>query len=262
MGLRRRITIGFFSLVALLLFAVAISIAELGRLREDAREIVEAGDKGSDLAAMMMSGLQKQNSAILRMVATEHIQPDSEYNEGKNEFDNAYAEALEVMIHGTDLDAVTNAEEEYRSIVESYLSPAPAPIINDTTGNLEAFRPDAKRFLEEYLPAYYALDNAVKRYMASPQSSIAQRTAMVEDNAYRTITPSILTLLVAVLVVLMFHFFIDFFYIKPILRINKSLDQYLATRVPFNPNVEGNNEISTLKDSIEKLIELNKSKNA
>jgi hypothetical protein len=98
--------------------------------------------------------------------------------------------------------------------------------------------------------------------MASPQSSIAQRTAMVEDNAYRTITPSILTLLVAVLVVLMFHFFIDFFYIKPILRINKSLDQYLATRVPFNPNVEGNNEITTLKDSIEKLIELNKSKNA
>ena len=82
MGLRRRITIGFFSLVALLLFAVAISIAELGRLREDAREIVEAGDKGSDLAAMMMSGLQKQNSAILRMVATEHLQPDSEYNEG------------------------------------------------------------------------------------------------------------------------------------------------------------------------------------
>ena len=42
---------------------------------------------------------------------------------------------------------------------------------------------------------------------------------------------------------------------------NKSLDQYLATRVPFNPNVEGNNEITTLKDSIEKLIDLNKSKN-
>ncbi|MBR7103064.1 MAG: hypothetical protein IKC92_05685, partial [Tidjanibacter sp.] len=79
MGLRKRISIGFMSLVALLFFAVAISVAELGRLRSDAREIVDAGKRGNDLAAMMMSGLQKQNSAILRMVATEHITPDSEY---------------------------------------------------------------------------------------------------------------------------------------------------------------------------------------
>ncbi|MBR4064165.1 MAG: hypothetical protein IKK02_02765 [Tidjanibacter sp.] len=262
MGLRKRISIGFMSLVALLFFAVAISVAELGRLRSDAREIVDAGKRGNDLAAMMMSGLQKQNSAILRMVATEHITPDSEYDEGKKEFENAYAEAMEVMIHGTDLDAVTTAEENYRSVVESYLSPAPAPITNDSTGMLEPFRPDAKKFLEEYLPVYYSLDEAVKRYMASPQSSIARRTAMVEDNAYRTITPSIITLLVAILVVLMFHFFIDIYYIKPVLRINKSLEQYLATRVPFAPKVDGENEISGLRDNIEKLIELQKSKKA
>ena len=58
------------SLVALLFFAVAISVAELGRLRSDAREIVDAGKRGNDLAAMMMSGLQKQNSAILPTAST------------------------------------------------------------------------------------------------------------------------------------------------------------------------------------------------
>lgn len=262
MGLRKRISIGFMSLVALLFFAVAISVAELDRVRDDAREIVEAGDLGSNLAAMMMSGLQKQNSAILRMVATENIQPDKEYSEGKEEFETAYAEAMEVMIHGTDLDAITAAEEQYLLVVESYLSPAPGAIANDSTGMIEPIRPDAKKFLEEYLPAYYAIDEAVKRYMASPQSSIAHRTAMVEDNAYRTITPSIITLLVAILVVLMFHFFIDIYHIKPVLRINKSLEQYIASRVPFNPQVEGNNELSALKSNIEKLIELQKSKKA
>ncbi len=248
------------SLVVLLFFAVAISVAELGRLRNDTQELLDVGTRGNALSAMMMSGIQKQNSAILRMVATESLVPDKEYDEGKEEFDKAFAEAEEVLIHTNDMDAIMSAEQHFRQVVEAYLTPEPQPLLNDSTGTLAAIRPDAHLFFESYLPAYYSLDEAVKRYMASPQSSIARRTAMVEDNAYRTITPSILTLLVAILVVLMLYFFVDIYYIKPVLKINRGLEQFLASRVPFNPQIEGNNEITALRDKIERLTELQKNK--
>ena len=104
------------------------------------------------------------------------------------------------------------------------------------------------------MEAYYALDSAIKSYITSPKSSVALRMSRLESNIYKTITPSVLTLLVAVLILLLFYFFIDTYYTKPVRKISRSLDNFLKNRVPYQVKIEEKSELSSLNDNIIEII--------
>ena len=55
-------------------------------------------------------------------------------------------------------------------------------------------------------------------------------------------------------VVLMLYFFLKRLYIKPILRINRNVDDYITYKVPFDDSMECHDEIKELRDNISTLI--------
>ena len=72
--------------------------------------------------------------------------------------------------------------------------------------------------------------------------------------------PGILTLVVALAILVMFLFFIDTYYTRPVVKIEKGLQNYLKHNVPFKVTVEGRDEVTKLKEYIETLIAALKSK--
>ena len=75
--MRKKISIGFISLALVLLLAGAVSVYELQRLRNQSEEIVSLNLRNTELADRMMTALQSQNSAILRMILSEATTPDA-----------------------------------------------------------------------------------------------------------------------------------------------------------------------------------------
>ena len=69
-----------------------------------------------------------------------------------------------------------------------------------------------------------------------------------------------ITLLIGILIVVVFFYFINLYYISPVLKITDALKNYLNSKIPFKVNVEGRDEMFRLKESIEKLIDQQKSK--
>ena len=61
-------------------------------------------------------------------------------------------------------------------------------------------------------------------------------------------------------VIFLMFFFINVFYINPIIDISKALKNYLAMRVPFDIDVAAKDEVFMLKEYIEQLILRIKSK--
>lgn len=82
----------------------------------------------------------------------------------------------------------------------------------------------------------------------------------LEDNAYRATMPGFIALLIGILIVVVFFYFINLYYISPVLKITDALKNYLNSKIPFKVNVEGRDEMFRLKESIEKLIDQQKSK--
>ncbi len=246
--MRRKISIGFISLALVLLLAGAISMYELQRLRTQSEEILALNMRNTELADRMFTALQTQNSSILRMIFSDATTPDAGYELGRTAFADALAAASVTEEDMDDLEAVRAADREYREVIAARLA-----------GETTETEADIDWFLSTYLQAYYQLDDTLKDYLTSPASSIPARAQMLEKSVYKTITPSILTLLVAIIIVLMFYFFVDSYYVRPLIRIHRSLENYLAHGIPFAPKFESNDdEMQGLKEMIDELVERKK----
>lgn len=239
--IRRKISVGFLALSLVLFCAIAINIFEIARLSDNTEEIIAEGAENTEYATRMLNALQKQNKAVLDMVIADTRTSANEYYEGVHELNSAIMEAMESNPSNTALATIYDANATYHNIVEQHT----------LSQNEEVER---NWFIDSYMEAYYALDSAIKSYITSPKSSVALRMSRLESNIYKTITPSVLTLLVAVLILLLFYFFIDTYYTKPVRKISRSLDNFLKNRVPYQVKIEEKSELSSLNDNIIEII--------
>lgn len=239
--IRKRITWGFVALSCVLIGSGIINLSEMGRLRNNTKAIIEASAKTTVFATEMFNALQKQNSAVLAMVTLNEPNPSDQYHNGVYEFNSALLKATEAAINPNSVDRIYKANQNYHNIVELH-----------SPDNTEVA--DRNWFMTSYLEAYYALDSAIKYYMTSPETSISARTASLEKNIYKTITPSILTLVVALVVTLLLFFFIDTYYIRPVKRIGKGLNSYITSKAPYQVKIEDKSELTTLNDNINDLV--------
>ena len=76
----------------------------------------------------------------------------------------------------------------------------------------------------------------------------------MKKNAYRAVTPVLISLLVMIAIVLMLYYFMTVYCINPILRINKGLGDFLTFRIPFAVKGELKDEVAELKEKIDTLV--------
>lgn len=233
-------------LALLLFFAGTVSMFELRRLGSTTQNILEASSRNLELSNRMLNAAQTQDNAVLQILVQNRAWCDSIYYAGKRAFDRALGEATVTVRDREELDSVYLAVEAYQRLAERAIRSS------------ERLR--ERDFLDRYMEAYHLLTTQIRNYTVSSQNSIAQRTEMLEKNAYRAITPSIISLSVVILIVFMFYFLIDLYYIRPLLKINKSLGDYLNSKIPFNVEIEGHDELYALKEKIANLIALMKTR--
>lgn len=243
--IRRKISIGFIAVLIVLLCAVIINIFELNRLRSSTEAAIEESTQSTEYASRMLNALQTQNRSVLNMVLLEQSIASSEYHNGVYELNAALLEAMENNPDSPYLKAIYDANSHYHSIIEHH-SP-----------NLIG-QEEERWFMDSYVKSYYALDSAIKSYMTSPRSSVALRVSKLENDVYKTITPSVLTLIIAVSILLLFYFFIDTYYTKPVRQISRSLDNYMKNRIPYQMKIEAEGELAQLNENIAELISQNK----
>ena len=94
--------------------------------------------------------------------------------------------------------------------------------------------------------------------MTSTQSSLAPRAEQMKKNAYRAVTPVLISLVVMIAIVLMLFYFMSIYCVTPIERMNKGLGDWLSFRVPFAVKGDLKDEVLELKEKIESLINISK----
>ena len=216
--MRRRVTIGFLSIVCLLFFSGMVSFVELSHLSRDTGEILKANKRNIELAKEMLDAAYEQNVALIRLSVF-----------GDNSYDSLCRSSME-RLENTLLVAQSEALD--KSFLDSL-----------------AFATTELRLLT---------DAAIKNYMTSTQSSLAPRAEQMKKNAYRAVTPVLISLVVMIAIVLMLYYFMSVYCVNPIIRMNKGLGDYLSFRVPFAVKADCKDEVLELKEKIETLITVSK----
>ena len=248
-GIRKRVTIGFMSIVTLLFFSGMVSLFELGHLSTDAEAILDNSHRNMELAKGMLSSLHKQNYAVAEVAVLGGASSDSLSREGLIYLENSLAAAYDLSKGGAHLDSLTVTVAELRRLTNEMLA-----ALNDTLPS--SF--DRVWYNDVYMPVSSKVSEQINDYMSATHEGLTTRAEQLDHNAYRAVMPVLISLLVMIAIVLMLYYFITIYCVNPVLSLRKSLADWLAFRLPFAPKSECRDELLELKDNIETLINQNK----
>ncbi|MBQ2727649.1 MAG: hypothetical protein IJF77_00315 [Alistipes sp.] len=271
-GLRKRVTVGFLSIVCLLFISGMLSFFELSHLSRDTGDILKASRRNIELAKEILDAAHNLNVALIHSSVLGERHYDTISRASMRRLEEVWLTAQSEALDKSFLDSLAFAATEMKVLVDNYLSfattrqeQATLPITDslmvadslavDSLAKAAAQLPVGDHwYTEEFEGSYNRLTAAVKAYMTSTQSSLAPRTEQLKKNAYRAVTPVLISLVVMIAIVLMFYYFMTIYCVNPILSMNKSLGAYLSFRVPFGVKAECKDEMLELKEKIETLI--------
>jgi len=247
MGIKQKIRLGFFALGLLLFFSGLMSYFELNKLSHSTRDMLDASLKNMELSKEMLDAVQDQNTALLQMLVAGDSRYDSLLFAGRARFDAAIGKAKVSIRDLRGLDSIYAANVQYTTVINTFFA-----------DQSKKDRDDLQWFVDVYKSSYYNLTASIKNFMISSQSVMDAKTAQLESNAYRA--TGIIALAIAIIIIVMFSYLIDLYYVTPVLKITEGLRNYLNSKIPFKVTMEGRDEVYKLKEYIETMIGLLKNK--
>lgn len=255
-GLRKRVTVGFLSIVCLLFFSGMVSFLELSHLSRDTGEILKANKRNIELAKEMLDAAHEQNIALIHLAVFGDRSYDSLCRAELERLENTLLIAQNEALEKSFLDSLAFATTELRLLTDNYLAFGLAG--SDSLNVAQVDSVGGLWYNNEYEALYGRLTSAIKNYMTSTQSSLAPRAEQMKKNAYRAVTPVLISLAVMIAIVLMLYYFMTIYCVNPILGMNKGLGDYLSFRIPFTVKGECKDEVLELKEKIDTLISQSK----
>lgn len=255
-GLRKRVTVGFLSIVCLLFFSGMVSFLELSHLSRDTGEILKANKRNIELAKEMLDAAHEQNIALIHLAVFGDRSYDSLCRAELERLENTLLIAQNEALEKSFLDSLAFATTELRLLTDNYLAFGLAG--SDSLNVAQVDSVGGRWYNDEYEALYGRLTSAIKNYMTLTQSSLAPRAEQMKKNAYRAVTPVLISLAVMIAIVLMLYYFMTIYCVNPILGMNKGLGDYLSFRIPFTVKGECKDEMLELKEKIDTLINQSK----
>ncbi len=259
--MRKRVTIGFLSIVCLLVFSGLVSLVELGRLSRDTDDIMQANKRNIELAEAMLDAAHDHNISMIRLAVFGDRSRDSFCLSSLQRLEERLQAAQNEAPERSSLDSLAFAATDLRVLTDRYLASGAARSLDRPA----TFRRDSdgiRWYNDEYMAVYTRLTGSIKAYMISMQHSLAPRAEQIKKNAYRAVTPVLISLVVVIAIVLMLYYFMSIYFVDPVLRMNKSLGDWLAFRMPFAVKGDLKDEMAELKEKIDALIALSKQNKA
>lgn len=258
-SIKRRVQLAFTSIILLLVFSGALSLFELERVSQDTERILHESKVSTDLAHEIVTVLNEQNDAMIEMaVIGGDIVDIAPYYKGCVESIEHLADAtLRAHERMTEIgspeitDSLMLYTARINDLTNSYIN---GDVHRAISSDSLAHRTPHSWYVECYKPEYVNLSKQITKFMTGTESTLSPDVNSLSLTARRAVTPVFLSLVVMIVVALMFYYFLNHYLIKPIMRINRSLGDYLRYRTPFDKDIACRDEIKSLRDRIENLI--------
>ena len=266
--MKKRVTTGFLSIVALLFVSGMLSLFELGHLSNDAESLMNESRSSMESAKEMLDALNDHSLAVSHIIMSGHnVRNDSLCRSSLQRIETVVAELAEHTKNNAAVDSLQFLVSDLNVATTDFLArdtkaDAFAHLIVDdfvySPDNDEGHITDTDIYWYDirYDPLRTKISDQINDFMTLAFSGLTPQTEQLSLNAYRAVTPVLISLLVMIAIVLMLYYFILLYCVKPIIAINRSLTDWLKFRKSFTVKVECRDELHDLKENVETLTNL------
>lgn len=265
----KRVTIGFLSIVVLLLVAGMISFFELAHLGNDVEKLVNENRRSMESAKEMLDAVHDHSTAVVHIVTLgRDANHDTLCVRSLAKLENTLASLAGKTKDDPKIDTLATTVARFHVMTEVLLSSNIAAPALDKLVETEAFMEFVGDYEDESSPASYIgwyadqytklrneLSNNINSYIDSAFNGLTPRTQTLSNNAHRAVTPVLISLLVMIAIVLMLFYFIMIYFVLPIKKIDQALVDWMTLQKSFNVKAECRDELIRLRENIGGLID-------
>jgi hypothetical protein len=276
-GFGKRVTVAFLSVVALLTVAGVISLFELSNLSYDTSEMLTVTGREVEATKSLLTAVHNHRRAIVDVAVFGDASGKRACAKALKEINSqiasvrsgasasvrasldtvatygAYLQNLAVGYSATEKVEKVEAVATVADSTAVATAKAVAPVVEERPTDVRRW------FKEKYDPAYELFVKQVGRYATLSHDCLIPHKEQLSKNAYRSVMPVFISLAVMIAIVLMLYYFIYIYAVKPILVMNRSLSDYLSFKLPYKTKASMIDEVKTLNENIEHLINASKS---
>ena len=256
-GIRKRVTVGFLSIVVLLFFSGLVSLYELNHMSTDIESILAGNRRSIELSESMLDAIRANDRAVISYAVLQDTLYADSCRSTFSAFKTKVLQAREES--NTSAGFLFDSLESYASLMNyAVVQLLDSHVIEQQSimpDSLDLISFDGREWYDEmYLPAYNMTSGAILRVMSDTRTSLTPRAERLSRNAYRAVTPVFISLVVMIAILLMFYYFVVIYIAKPIIEMNKSLGDSIRYKIPFKVKTECRDEMQDLKEKIESVI--------
>ena len=254
-GIRKRITIGFLSIIVLLFFSGLVSLFELSHMSTDIDLILASNRKSIATSEGMLNAIRASDRAVISYAVlrdtsyvdscrSRFIDLSIKIEQARMETSNSAASLFDSLDASAGrLNGVFEQLRKSRNVENSLRA--------DSLWNGDMSFDGTEWYDKEYMPVYDMASDQIIRLLSHAQNSLTPRAERLSRNAYRAVTPVFISLVVMIVILLMFYYFIMIYSVNPIVEMNKSLGDWIRYKLPFTIKAECRDELEELKSKIE-----------
>jgi methyl-accepting chemotaxis protein len=246
MKIRLKILLGFIILAVMLIVAGVFSIHELTDIGASVQHLLDDNYQSINAAKIMIEGLERQDSGVLLLLSGQRQKGRTTILAGDTEFAGAYKTARSNLTIPGEAELVTAINDKYKI----YKSLWNKPLVENW---LEG---DLNWYFTEVHTAFQAVKAAVQELMTLNDKTMYQTASSLKNRARRAAMPGIVAIVSALVMTLMFNFFINLTIVNPLLSIIRSIRSFVNHDEPVKIDIENRDEIGDLAVCVREMAAL------
>ena len=264
-SIKRKVGAGFTVLAFILFFSSIVSLFEYTRMNRVLTQQIEENVNSVNIARELIILTEDYNMGVLDAMS----EPDFDggfvtggpANATNAVFIKEFGQTMEDMRRSF-TQMTTFKEKNYADRVllayTAYMQVLRES--RDLDANNADFQTRQDWYFDRLQPFYMKLRNYIRSLTNASQQALLENSQRVDETFYRSITPAIASVVVGLLVVILFNYFINFYLINPLIKINKGIQGYRNFRKDYTVSVDNNgDELDQLNSSVSDIIEDHKS---
>ena len=248
LSLKTKMVLALSAIVVVLVLSSIISITEYRRMSNYVSELIAEDINSINVAQRLANVTDNYNLQILTVIGDESQNSLPDFDQQKFVF---YCDSLRSSF----------TDKQMRPLTDSVLYSFSAYML--TSLELEQviqsdFIDSRTWYFERLQPFFNRLRTDIDRLSQAMYHDLQENSLNFDQGFYRSIIPGFVAVAVGVILVLLLMFFITTYYVDPLNKMLKGLDEYRTIGRKYENAFDGDDQLAELNDGITELSEENR----
>lgn len=252
-GIKRKVRYGSIVLAVILFFSTLISIFEFVKMNDYVSDVITDNIRSINTARELLSVSEEFNLELM-----EGLILDSD------------SDSLETMV------VVSNDEliSSFDNISKTFLTPEERASADSVVFAYAAFMQIASEadevwdnsfnerqdwYFNRLQPVYIKFRNYIMTLTSVCQDALIKNSESLQEGFNRSLMPSLVSMLLGLVMVMLFNYFINSCLVNPLLKIKRGISDYKSFGKSYNLTVDTKDELESMNQDVKDIIDINQS---